>query len=251
MSRKRIIARLDVKGPNLIKGVQLEGLRKVGEPNEYALQYYQNGIDEMIFMDSVASLYGRNHLAQIIEQATNDVFIPLTVGGGIRSEENVADVLRSGADKIAINTAAVQRPNLIAEISNKFGGQCVVLSIEAKRSDNGSWEVYTDNGRERTGLDVKDWINRANEHGIGEILITSVDQEGTQKGFDYKLLELVGSIAVCPVIASGGAGSPEHVGKALSIDGIDAVALAHILHYQKYTVSEIKSHVKKVGLDVR
>ena len=160
MSNVRLIARLDVKGPNLIKGIHLEGLRVVGDPHEHAVRYYQAGADELIYMDIVASLYGRNNLTDVVRETTADVFIPMTVGGGVRSLNDVEKLLRSGADKVAINTAAVARPELIAEVARRFGSQCMVLSIEAKRNGAGGWEAYTDNGREHTGRDVVEWVSR-------------------------------------------------------------------------------------------
>ena len=183
MKNLRIIARLDVKGPNLIKGIHLEGLRVIGAPNEYALDYYYQGADELIYMDVVASLYGRNHLGEIIKNAAKDIFIPMTVGGGIRTIENAREILRSGADKVAINTAAVANPTIITDVARQFGSQAMVLSIEAKKVEGSHWEVYTDNGRERTGLDVVDWAKLCVLNGAGEILLTSVDHEGTRKGF--------------------------------------------------------------------
>ena len=182
MRNIRLIARLDIKGQNLIKGIHLEGLRVIGSPNEHALRYYQQGADELIYMDCVASLYGRNHLGDIVRSAAKDIFVPMTVGGGIRSVEDATQILRSGADKVAINTAAVKRPVLISEISYRFGSQCMVLSIEAKEVGSGCWEVYTDNGRERTGIDVIEWVKRGVNLGAGEVLLTSVDREGTRKG---------------------------------------------------------------------
>ena len=187
----RIIARLDIKGPNLIKGVHLEGLRVIGSPNEHALQYYRQGADELIYIDCVASLYGRNHLSEIIRAAAMDIFVPMTVGGGIRSVNDVTQILRAGADKVAVNTAAVNRPELITEISHVFGNQCMVLSIEAKQTDVDRWEVFTDNGREQSGLDVVEWAKRAVDLGAGEILLTSIDREGTRRGFDVALVKAV------------------------------------------------------------
>ncbi|HAU2049736.1 TPA: imidazole glycerol phosphate synthase subunit HisF, partial [Legionella pneumophila] len=209
MSNVRLIARLDIKGPNLIKGVHLEGLRVVGNPNEYAMAYYAQGADELIYMDTVASLYGRNNLSEIVKTTAENVFIPITVGGGIRSVDDAKQLLRCGADKVAINTAATKNPTLISDIARRFGSQCVVLSIEAKRTVNGRWEVMTDNGREHTGMDVVDWARNGEEFGAGEILLTSIDQEGTRKGFDLELVKQVSSMVSIPVIASGGMGKLE------------------------------------------
>ena len=172
MKNIRLIPRLDVKSNNLIKGIQLEGLRVLGTPNEFALRYYKQGADELIYMDCVASLYGRNNLHDIVEQAARDVFIPLTVGGGIRSVDDANRLLRCGADKVAVNTAAVSNPHLIADIARCFGSQCMVLSVEAKQLGPGHWEAYTNNGREKTGIDVVDWVRRGVALGAGEILLT-------------------------------------------------------------------------------
>jgi len=184
VSNLRIIPRLDIKGKNLIKGVQLEGLRVMGDPHQFALKYYRAGADELVYMDIVASLYGRNNLSDIIKRAADQVFIPITVGGGIRSVDDARHILRYGADKVAINTAAIARPDLISEVARRFGSQAMVLSIEAKQVAPGKWEAYTDNGRERTGLDVLEWVRKGVEMGAAEILLTSVDREGTRKGFD-------------------------------------------------------------------
>ncbi len=251
MNNLRLIARLDIKGQNLIKGVHLEGLRIVGDPNNFALKYYHQGIDELIFMDSVASLYGRNHLSQIIKEVTNDIFIPITVGGGIRSIHDATEILRSGADKVAINTAAVINPDIISNISQKFGNQCVVLSIEAKNINHNHWEVYTDNGRERTGLNVIDWAMQAVSKGAGEILLTSVDREGTRKGFDVELVKAISSVVNVPIIASGGMGKPEDLVKVIRDGGADAIAMADILHYNRFKISEIRNYAAQEGLEVR
>ncbi len=250
MSKFRIVARLDIKGPNLIKGVHLEGLRVMGSPNEHALRYYEQGADELIYMDCVASLYGRNNLGDILQSAARDVFIPITVGGGIRSVEDAFSLLRCGADKVAVNTAAVANPKLISDIARRFGSQCMVLSIEAKQVGD-RWEVYTDNGRERKGLDVVDWAKKAVELGAGEILLTSVDREGTRKGFDTDLLRAVAQEVSVPLIASGGMGKPEDLQAAAVVDGVDAVAIADILHYRRATVGDVRRAAQLAGIVVR
>ena len=251
MKKVRLIARLDIKGPNLIKGVHLEGLKVIGSPNEYALKYYEQGADELIYMDSVASLYGRNHLGEIIRDAAKEIFIPMTVGGGIRSVEDATEILRSGADKVAINTAAVANPALITQLAEKFGSQCVVLSIEAKKNSNGHWEVLTENGRERSGLDVVEWAIQGCSKGAGEILLTSVDMEGTKKGFDTELLKAVSSQVEIPVIASGGMGKLSDAVDAIEKGEANAVAMADILHYGKATFSEVREELKINGISVR
>jgi len=246
-----LIARLDIKGSNLIKGVHLEGLRVIGDPNEYAVDYYNQGADELIYMDCVASLYGRNHLSKLIDRATQDIFIPITVGGGVRSIDDVQSILRSGADKVAINTGAVQNPKLITEVANRYGTQCIVLSIEAKKISSNRWEVLTDNGREKTGLDVMDWAKIGEEAGAGEILVTSIDREGTRTGFDLDLLSAVASIVDIPIIASGGMGAPEDVISAANIGNIEAIAMADIIHYKRSSFSEIRKVAMNAGIKVR
>lgn len=247
----RLIARLDIKGPNLIKGVHLEGLRVMGSPNEHALRYYEQGADELIYMDCVASLYGRNHLGDIISAAARDIFVPMTVGGGIRSIEDVTQILRAGADKVAVNTAAVANPGLIGDISRRFGSQCMVLSVEAKQVGPNKWQVFTDNGREFTGLDVVEWVKKGVSLGAGEVLLTSIDREGTRKGFDLPLLRAVTGAVPVPVIASGGMGETGDVAKAVLDGGADAVAMADILHYKRATMGEVRAAAKAVGIGVR
>ncbi len=250
MAGLRIIPRLDVKGDNLIKGIRLEGLRVVGDPHEFALRYYAQGADEIIFMDIVASLYQRNNLTNIIARAADQIYIPITVGGGIRSLNDVHTMLRSGADKVAINTAAIARPELISEVSNRFGSQCMVLSVEAKRTGPKTWEAYTDNGREHSGLDVVEWIERAVRLGAGEVLLTAVDQEGTRKGLDIELMRAVNARVSVPVIASGGFGDPLDLKRASGV-GTSAVAIADALHWQRTTVGEVKLHARQQGVEVR
>ncbi len=247
----RLIARLDIKGPNLIKGVHLEGLRVLGDPQEYASKYYTQGADELIYIDIVASLYGRSKLPEIVSRTVENIFIPLTVGGGIRNIDDVKELLRAGADKVAINTAAVQRPELISEISRRFGSQCMVLSIEAKKQSDGLWEVYTDSGREKTGIDVVDWAEEGVAKGAGEILLTSIDAEGTRKGFDCELIQRVTQAVNIPVIASGGMGNVEHLRDAVQLGGADAIAMADILHYDRSTIHEIRAEAKQAGIEVR
>ncbi len=227
----RLIARLDIKGPNLVKGIHLEGLRVLGKPERFARHYYENGADELIYVDTVASLYGRNSLLDIVERTSREIFIPLTVAGGLRSIEDMRAVLQAGADKVALNTAAIQRPELIREASRRFGSSTIVVSIEAKHRPNGSYEAYADNGREQTGVDVFEWVVRAAELGAGEILLTSIDREGTGRGFDVELTKRVAESVSIPVIASGGAGSVEDVRTVVEAGSADAVAVASMLHY--------------------
>tara|TARA_B100001093_G_scaffold480725_1_gene510845 strand:- start:4580 stop:5314 length:735 start_codon:yes stop_codon:yes gene_type:complete len=242
MNLPRIIARIDIKNNYVIKGIHLEGLRKMGDPNEFALKYYSQGVDEIVFMDAVASLYDRNQLFDVIEKASNDVFVPIAVGGGIRSCDDVSKALEVGADKVIINTGAFRKIDLIYDIANKFGSQCLVGSIEAKR--NGSkWYCYTDNGREPTDFEVGEWVVKLQDAGVGEILLTSVDQEGTKKGFDVNLVHYVDSIANRPIIASGGYGIPLHVKDLLKIVQPAALAFASVLHYEIEDISKIRNHI--------
>lgn len=251
MRNIRLIARLDIKGENLIKSIQLEGLRVIGSPNEYAHLYYEQGADELIYMDCVASLYGRNSLDNIVKDVAKDIFIPMTVGGGIRNIEDVARLLRCGADKVAVNTAAVSNPKLINQISKRSGSQCIVLSIEAKYIGSNHWEVYTNNGRERSGLNVVDWAKEAVSLGAGEILLTSVDREGTRKGFDNHLVKSVTQEVSVPVIASGGMGSSDDLINVVKEANVDAVAMADILHYKRSTINEIRQAALSADISVR
>jgi cyclase len=251
MRNVRLIARLDIKGPNLIKVIHLEGLRIIGPPNEYALKYYEQGADELIYMDAVASLYGRNHLGDIILSATKDIFIPLTVGGGIRSVNDAREILRAGADKVAINTAAVANPRIISDIAREFGSQSTVVSIEAKKIGVDRWEVYTHNGREKTGLDVTEWAKKCASNGAGEILLTSVDREGTRQGFDIDLVKAVSRDIDVPIIASGGMGAPNDIIEVVRVGGADAIAAADILHYKRASFAEIRKVAINEGFGVR
>lgn len=251
MNKTRVIARIDVKNEDVIKGIHLEGLRKVGKPNVLARKYYSAGVDEIVFMDAVAAYYDRNSLSEIILAACSDVFVPITVGGGIRNIEDIKKALNAGADKVAINTQAIQRPEFIEQASKIFGSQCIVLSIEAKNISEGKWEAYTDNGREPTGLDVLEWAQKAQKLGAGEIMLTSIDAEGTKKGFDESLNAAVADSVSIPVIASGGAGKVEHISSLLNNSSIDAVAVASVLHYDLHTVKDLKKQLNNHGHKVR
>ena len=228
MRNVRLIARLDVKAPNLVKGVQLEGLRKLGDPNQYALKYYHEGIDEIYYEDIVASLFERNSILDIIENTTRNIFVPITVGGGLRSIDDAAAVLRVGADKVTINTAAIKDHSIISAVAKRFGSQCMVLSIQAKRQGN-FWEAYFDNGREHSGLDAIEWARKGQSLGAGEILLTSVDQEGTAKGFDLELVKAVTDEVDIPVIASGGMGA---------LEDLDAVLIGHHRHLVRPEIAQ-------------
>lgn len=227
----RIIPRLDIKGPNLVKGVHLEGLRVLGKPEDFARFYYENGADELFYMDSVASLYRRNSLNDIIEKTAREIFIPLTVGGGLRTIEDISYALLSGADKVSLNTAIINRPQLISEAAHRFGSSTIMVSIDAVRRSDGTYEAYTDYGRETTGVNVLDWAIQAAEAGAGEIMITSIDQEGTGKGFDLELTSMVAQSVPIPVIACGGASNIDQVYEVVKEGRADAVSLASILHY--------------------
>lgn len=252
MANVRLIARLDVKAPYLIKGVHLEGLRKLGDPQKFAERYYAAGIDEIIYIDAVASLYERNTITDLVRKTAANVFIPITAGGGVRSVVDAQALLRVGADKVAINTAAARRPELITEISRTLGSQCMVLSIQAKRNAaGGGWEAYCDQGREHTGLDVIEWARRGEELGAGEILLTSVDREGTRSGFDVELLDAVTGAVTIPVIASGGMGEVSHLATAVNDGGVTAVALAHALHYGELDIADIRTHAAENGIEMR
>ena len=237
MSTIRIIPRLDIKGPNLVKGVHLEGLRVLGKPERFARFYYENGCDELIYMDVVASLYGRNSLLDIVERTSQEIFIPLTVGGGIRTIEDIRKILQAGADKVSLNTAAIQQPSLISEAANRFGSSTIVVSIEAKKQPGGVYEAYTDNGRIRTGVNVFEWAAQVQTLGAGEILLTAIDQEGTGEGFDIELTRRVAESVSIPVIACGGAGKTADVADVIEQGKADAVSLASLLHY-----TYIRSH---------
>lgn len=250
MANFRLIARLDVKAPYLIKGIHLEGLRKLGDPQEFAQRYYEQGIDEIIYIDAVASLYERNTITDLIRHTAENVFIPITAGGGVRTIDDAQALLRAGADKIAINTAATHRPELITEMAENFGSQCMVLSIQAKRQNLG-WEAYCDQGREHTNLDVLTWAKQGEELGAGEILITSVDQEGTGNGFDTELVRKITDAVSIPVIASGGMGEIQHLIDVARQSNANAVAMARVLHFNELGLETIRMAAQSNGLPVR
>ncbi len=237
METVRIIPRLDIKGPNLVKGIHLEGLRVLGKPEDFAQYYYANNADELMFVDVVASLYERNSLHDIIKKTAKHIFIPLTVSGGIRSLDDIREVLRAGADKVSLNTAAIKTPELIKEASREFGSSTIVVTIEAIKQEDGGYLAYTDNGREYTGIDVKDWAVKVEELGAGEIVLTSVDNEGTGSGFDLALTRMVSDSVAIPVIAHGGAGKNKDVVDVVENGNADAVSMASILHY--HAIDEI------------
>ena len=243
MSLLRLIARLDIKGANVVKGVQMEGLRVVGKPEEMAQRYAESGADEIYYNDCVASLYGRNQLEALLEKTCLEVFVPITVGGGIASIQDARRLLNAGADKIAVNTAALKRPELVNELADHFGSQAVVVSIEAKRKGVG-WEAYVDNGRNNTGADAIAWGMEAVKRGAGELLVTSVDRDGTRRGFDTELVAAIAPNVPVPVTASGGLGSLDHLRSVLVEGKADAVAVGSALHYGKVTFEEMRDAAK-------
>lgn len=240
MLYKRIIAKLDIKSEHVVKGIHMEGLRIVGNPSEFASKYSQQGADELIFIDTVASLYGRNHLKDIILEVSEKLYIPLTVGGGISSIEDIRSIINMGADKIAINSYAVRNKNFITEASTIFGSQAIVISVQAKKIDN-EWIVFIENGREITNLKVLDWVQEVEKLGAGEILLTSIDKDGTKKGFDQTLYKQVCNLVNIPVIACGGAGTIEHIIDVFNSTQITGVALGSILHYNLIDIKSIKN----------
>lgn len=248
MHNLRIIARLDIKSEKVVKGINLEGIRKIGDPKELALKYYTEGIDEIIYMDVVASLYERNTIAKFIKEAASQIFVPLTVGGGIRNLKDIRMVLNNGADKVAINTAAIKNPVFIKEAAKAIGSQSIIVSIEAKRQ-KGYWEAYYDNGREKSGLNVISWAIKAQEYGAGELLITAVDKEGLENGMDIELLKTLRKEITIPIIFSGGAGSANDV--AMVVPEADAVAIASIFHYNKVGIKELKQELNNKNIKTR
>lgn len=251
MKSIRIIPKLEVKGENLIKGMHLEGLRVVGRPEEAAIKYYKEGADELIYIDLVASLYQRENFLNIVERTARKVFISLTVGGGIRTLDDVKMALRSGADKVAINSQAIKTPRIISEIANAFGSQCVVLSMEVQRKLDGTYECYTDMGRAPTGKDPFAWAKEATRLGAGEILITSINQDGTGKGFEIELVRGIATKVQIPVIACGGASEKEHFKEVIEQGRADAVAASTIFHFKKIKISQVKDYLNKEGIGVR
>jgi cyclase len=249
---KRVIPCLDVNAGRVVKGVNFVDLRDAGDPVEIAARYDREGADELAFLDITASSDGRDLLLGMIEQVAGQVFIPLTVGGGVRRVEDVRRLLNAGADKVSINTAAVQNPELVREAADKVGNQCIVVAIDAKRrADRSSWEVYTHGGRKPTGLDAVEWARRMTAAGAGEILLTSMDRDGTRDGFDLELTRAVADAVGVPVIASGGVGSREHLAQGVLEGGADAVLAASVFHFGEFSVREAKEHMRARGIEVR
>jgi imidazole glycerol-phosphate synthase subunit HisF len=251
MLAKRIIPCLDVTGGRVVKGVNFVELRDAGDPVELAERYNAQGADELVFLDITASSDARDTMADVVARTARRVFIPLTVGGGIRSVADARKILLSGADKVSVNTAAVRRPELIRELSEEFGAQAVVLAIDARRAGVGRWNVYTKGGRVDEGIDTVEWARRGQELGAGEILLTSMDTDGVQTGFDCELTRAVAAATTIPVIASGGAGKPEDFAEVLSSGQADAALAASVFHYGKYTVGDLKRALIEAGVAVR
>ena len=251
MLAKRIIPCLDVTGGRVVKGVNFARLRDAGDPVEIAARYNEQGADELTFLDITATSDGRDLILPIIEAVASQVFIPLTVGGGVRTVADVRRLLNAGADKVSFNSAAVADPDVIRAASDKYGAQCIVVAIDAKRHADGGWHVYTHGGRKDTGLDAVEWARRVTALGAGEILLTSMDRDGTKIGFDLELTRAVADALSVPVIASGGVGSLEHLADGITQGGADAVLAASIFHYGQHTVGEAKALMASRGIAVR
>lgn len=252
MNNKRIIPCLDVDQGRVVKGVKFVEIRDAGDPAECARAYNEQGADELVFLDITASAEARPILLEVVRKTAEEVFLPLTVGGGVRTVENARELLRAGADKVSLNTAAVARPELITEVAGAFGCQCVVLAVDVRRRPTGGWEVTTHGGRTPTGMDAIAWIEEGQKRGAGEILLTSMDADGTQKGYDLELTRSVSSAVGIPVIASGGAGRKEHFAEVLGEKGgADAALAASLFHFGDLTVPEVKRHLQSQGIPVR
>ena len=251
MPWKRVIPCLDVDAGRVVKGINFKGLRDAGDPVELGARYDSEGADELVLLDVTATSDSRNTAVELARRVAGGVFIPFTIGGGIRTADDAQSVLDAGADKVAVNSAAVGRPDLISELSERFGSQCVVLAIDAKRRDDGTgWEVFIAGGRKETGLEAVEWASRGAKLGAGEILLTSMDRDGTKDGYDLELLDKVSQAVSVPIIASGGAGTASHLAEALN-GGADAALLASILHDQEQSVGSIKKDLAILGIDVR
>jgi len=251
MLAKRIIPCLDVKDGRVVKGINFVSLRDAGDPVECARRYDQEGADELCFLDITASHEGRGIMVETVSRTADQVFIPLTVGGGVRSQENVRELLLAGADKVAMNTAAVEDPTLVRRCSDTFGSQCIVVAVDARRRDAGGFEVFAHGGRTPTGLDAFEWVDQLVALGAGEILLTSMDRDGTRDGYDLELTREVAKRVPVPVIASGGVGTLEHLREGLDGGMADAALAASIFHYGEYTIGEAKAYLAKHGIRVR
>lgn len=248
---RRIIPCLDVRAGRVVKGVSFVGLRDAGDPVEIARRYEREGADELTFLDIAASVEERDLLFPVIEAVAAEVFIPLTVGGGVREVSDVRRLLNAGADKVSINTAAVTRPQLVADAAARFGSQCIVVAIDARANEQGGWEVYTHGGRQATGLDAVAWALQMQQLGAGEILLTSIDRDGTKSGFNLPLTRAVADAVQIPVIASGGVGNLQHLADGIILGHADAVLAASIFHFGEYSVQEAKAYLRRQGIEVR
>ncbi|MGH7850970.1 MAG: imidazole glycerol phosphate synthase subunit HisF [Thermodesulfobacteriota bacterium] len=251
MLSKRIIPCLDVKDGRVVKGVNFVNLRDAGDPVEIARKYSDEGADEICFLDITASHEERKTMIDVVERTAAEVFVPLTVGGGVRTIEDVRQMLLAGADKVSINTAAVNDPDFVKRASERFGSQCIVVAIDARRVSEGKWEVYTHGGRNPTGIDALEWAKKMEEYGAGEILLTSMDKDGTKSGYDIPLTRAVSRTVSVPVIASGGAGSLDHLSEGVSDGEADAVLVASIFHYGEHTIRDAKEFMSSKGISVR
>lgn len=252
MHTKRIIPCLDVKDGNVVKGINFVGLKEVGNPVDLAKQYYEEGADEIVFLDISATHEGRDTMVEVVKEVAKTIFIPFTVGGGIRSIDDITKMLRAGADKVSLNSAAVKNPSLIKEGAIKFGSQCIVVAIDAKkRADKSGWDVYVNGGRVNTGLDLLEWAKEVVDLGAGEILLTSMDADGTKEGFDIAMLDAVSKMVKVPVIASGGCGSVKHITQVFKETNVEAALAASIFHYQEHSVESVKKELKEQGIPVR
>ena len=251
MLKNRIIPCLDVKNGRVVKGINFLDLKDAGDPVEQAEFYDKSGADEICFLDITASHENRNTIIDVVNKTAEKCFVPLTVGGGIRTTENIQDLLSAGADKVSINTAAVKNINFVSEASKKFGTQCIVVAVDAKKISEGKWEIFTHGGREKTGIDAIEFAKKAESNGAGEILLTSMDKDGTKAGYDLDLLKFITKSVGIPVIASGGAGSLNHLYEAIKAGGASAVLAASIFHYGKFTIKEAKEYLKSKNVSVR
>ena len=251
MLDKRIIPCLDVRDGKVVKGINFVGIREVGDPVECAEMYNRQGADEIVFLDITATHEHRKTMVDVVRETAKKVFVPLTVGGGISTIEDFANLLRAGADKVSVNSAALYNPQLIADAADKFGSQCVVVAIDAKKMEDGNWHAFVAGGRKDTGIDAVEWARKACELGAGEVLLTSMDTDGTKNGFDLELLRAVTQVVQVPVIASGGCGKLEHFSQVFEETDADAALAASLFHYRELTVGEVKAHLKAHGIPVR
>ena len=252
MHTKRIIPCLDVKDGHVVKGINFVGLKEVGDPVEFAKKYYEQGADELVFLDITATYEKRDTMVDVVRKVAKEIFIPFTVGGGIRTVEDIRNLLLAGADKVSLNSAAVKNPQILKDGADMFGSQCIVLAVDAKmREDQSGWNVYVNGGREDTGKDMIEWVKEAVALGVGEILVTSMDADGTKKGYDIEMTKAVADAVPVPVIASGGCGSLEDFAEVFEKDAADAALAASMFHYEEVTVPQVKEYLKQKGIKVR